>query len=300
MLEEADLTHANLTNADLKDADLTNAILKDADLTGARLVRVKLDDADLQGARFIETDLDGTSLRKARFGRTVIAADLSAANQESLKQTKHLTSSHITFGSVRAFNGNLPRRFLQLCQLDPRIIDLFSRLSEHHHETEGPRMQTIRIFLASSEELRTDRDAFDLYFRQQNDWLRDEGIYLKIVRWENFLDAMAETRLQDEYNREVRSCDIFVSLFKTKTGKYTEEEFDAAHHAFIENGKPLIYTFFMKPGREDVNREDLVSLWNFQDKLKELEHFYTEFNNTEDLKLKFKDQLQRLRAEKRI
>ena len=65
-------------------------------------------------------------------------------------------------------------------------------------------LRTIRIFLASSSELREDRDEFDLYFRQQNDQLRKQGLYLEIVRWENFLDAMSETRLQDEYNKAVR------------------------------------------------------------------------------------------------
>jgi hypothetical protein len=59
------------------------------------------------------------------------------------------------------------------------------------------------------------RDAFDLYFRQRNDWLRKEGFQLDMVRWENFLDAMSATRLQDEYNKTVRECDIFVSLFST-------------------------------------------------------------------------------------
>ncbi len=88
--------------------------------------------------------------------------------------------------------------------------------------------KTIKIFLASSSELKEDRDAFDLYFRQQNDVFRKQGLYLEIVRWENFLDAMSETRLQDEYNQEVKACDIFVSLFFTKTGKFTEEEFDTA------------------------------------------------------------------------
>ena len=61
---------------------------------------------------------------------------------------------------------------------------------------------TIKIFLASSSELREDRDAFDLYFRQQNDSLRKRGVYLEIIRWEYFFDAMAETRLQEEYNKD--------------------------------------------------------------------------------------------------
>ncbi len=46
--------------------------------------------------------------------------------------------------------------------------------------------QTIKIFLASSSELRPDRDEFDLYFRTQNDGLIKRGVYLKIVRWEYF------------------------------------------------------------------------------------------------------------------
>ena len=54
------------------------------------------------------------------------------------------------------------------------------------------------------------------------------------MRWENFLDAMSETRLQNEYNKAVRDCDVFVSLFFTKTGKFTEEEFDVAHQQFKE------------------------------------------------------------------
>ena len=162
-------------------------------------------------------------------------------------------------------------------------------------ELENPEC-TIRIFLASSSELHDDRDAFDLYFRQQNDRLRKRGVYLEIVRWDNFLDAMSETRLQDEYNKKVRACDIFVSMFFTKTGKYTEEEFHTAHRQFKESGKPLIYTFFknadIKTG--SAKKQDLNSLWAFQEKLSELGHFHTVYDNTEHLKRQFKDQLEKL------
>lgn len=166
-------------------------------------------------------------------------------------------------------------------------------------DTSSPRhdpIKTITIFLASSEELREDRDAFDLYFRQQNDRLCQQGVYWKIVRWENFLDAMSDTRLQDEYNRKVESCDIFVSLFKTKTGSYTEEEFDVAHRAFKKQGTPRIYTFFQDAQVSTVSgtRNDLQSLWKFQDKLSELGHFWTRYKNTEDLHLRFRGQLDKL------
>ncbi|WP_133512972.1 COR domain-containing protein [Candidatus Thiosymbion oneisti] len=161
----------------------------------------------------------------------------------------------------------------------------------------GVDVKTVRIFLASSAELRDDRDAFELYFRQQNDRLRNQGVYLEIVRWENFLDAMSSTRLQDEYNQAIRNCDLFVSLFKTKTGKYTQEEFDVAHQTFQDTGKPLIYTYFRKAtvSTSASNRDDLMSLWDFQKKLKELGHFHTEYESIDGLQRQFRDQLDKLR-----
>lgn len=163
--------------------------------------------------------------------------------------------------------------------------------------------RTVKIFLASSSELRIDRDDFDLYFRQQNDHLLEEkGVYLKIVRWENFLDTMSETRLQDEYNKEVKACDIFVSLFFTKTGKYTEEEFNVAYKKFKETCKPQIFTFFKKPtvtATEEM-QNDLTSLWSFKDKLKKLGHFPSEYDTIEHLKRQFGDQLAQLLREGRI
>ena len=156
----------------------------------------------------------------------------------------------------------------------------------------------IKIFLASSSELREDRDGFEQYFRQQNDAFRKRGVYLEIIRWENFFNAMSETRLQDEYNRAIQACDIFISLVFTKMGKYTEEEFDAAHRQFSETKKPLIYTFF-KNAPVDIGTigEEVVSLLDFKKKLGKLGHFYTGYETIADLKLQFKDQLEKLLAE---
>jgi internalin A len=153
--------------------------------------------------------------------------------------------------------------------------------------------KTVKIFLASSSELSAERDDFELYLRQENDRLRNSGFYLEVKRWENFLDAMSETRLQDEYNTAVCNCDIFVSLFKTKTGKFTEEEFDVAHQAFLSSGKPLIYTYFMKidvPTDKSM-RDDLISLWNFQEKLGGLGHYPSKYTSIEDLQRQFRRQL---------
>ena len=100
---------------------------------------------------------------------------------------------------------------------------------------------------------------------------------------------MSATRLQDEYNKAVKSCDIFVSLFHTKVGKYTEEEFLKALETFKKNGKPLIYTYFNQTKVEITSQ--IISLLNFQQKLKDMGHFYTKYDNIDDLKYRFSEQL---------
>jgi hypothetical protein len=110
---------------------------------------------------------------------------------------------------------------------------------------------------------------------------------------------MSSTRLQDEYNQAVRNCEVFVSLFKTKTGRYTEEEFDVAHQTFLGTGRPLIYAYFRKASisTSASNRDDLMSLWDLQKKLDELGHFYTEYESIDGLQSHFRDQLEKLRAD---
>ena len=93
-----------------------------------------------------------------------------------------------------------------------------------------------------------------------------------------------------------RDCDLFVMLFNTKVGKYTEEEFATAYANFQKTNKPLIYTYFkdtqMTTG--SANKKELMSLWAFQEKLEALGHFQTVYINTQDLLLKFGQQLDKL------
>ena len=157
----------------------------------------------------------------------------------------------------------------------------------------GPAPRRIRIFLASSAELEADRDDFDLRVRRFSDRLLQRGIYLEVVRWEYFFDAMSTTRMQDEYNTAVRECDIFVSLFFTKSGKFTEEEFTAAYDSFRGTGRPLVYTYFKDASITTgaARKQDLTSLWAFQEKLTEMGHFWTMYENIDQLIGKFRDQL---------
>lgn len=118
------------------------------------------------------------------------------------------------------------------------------------------------------------------------------GTYLQIVRWENFLDAMSDTRLQDEYNEALRSCDIFVGLFFTKVGKFTEEEFEVAYGAFKGRRRPRIYTYFKDADvKTGALSYEFLSLLDFKTRLLNLGHFPSNYSSIEDLKRQFRDQL---------
>jgi hypothetical protein len=158
-------------------------------------------------------------------------------------------------------------------------------------------MKPIKIFLASSSELKEDRDAFRIFISVENDGLYKKGIYLELVQWEYFLDAISDTRSQDEYNKALKACDIVVSLFFTKAGKYTQEEFETASKSFQETGKPEIYIYF-KEGQANMSEinEPELSLLNFKKHLQEIERFPTMYKNIGDLKYQFKLQLEKLLA----
>lgn len=157
-------------------------------------------------------------------------------------------------------------------------------------------IQKIHIFLASSSELKVDRKEFELFINRENKLLLDKGVFLYLDIWEDFIDAMSPTRLQDEYNKAVIRCDIFVSLFFTKAGIFTEEEFDTAYGQFIRKGKPYVYTYFKNApiNTGELNKKDLDSLLQFKEKLQELGHFPTAYKTIDDLKSQFKRQLDKL------
>ena len=116
--------------------------------------------------------------------------------------------------------------------------------------------------------------------------------------WEDFLDAVAKTRLQDEYNQAIRECDVFIMLFFTKVGKYTAEEFETAFGQFKATNKPFIFTYFKDApiSTGSADEDDLTSLFAFKKKLKALGHFVTVYQNIDTLKFHFNQQLDKLAA----
>jgi hypothetical protein len=156
--------------------------------------------------------------------------------------------------------------------------------------------KTIKIFLASSEELVDDRTAFKQFIYDETILWKPKGIFFELILWEDyFVDSMSETRKQDDYNKAIKECDIFILLFFTKVGKYTEEEFNTAYEQFKSTGKPQIFTYFkdanIKIGKIDKR---VQSMLDFKERLSELKHFYSVYENKEGLQLDFSKQLDKL------
>lgn len=121
------------------------------------------------------------------------------------------------------------------------------------------------LFLASSSELLPDRREFELFIGRRNKDLVRRNIYIELIIWEDFLDFVSQTRLQDEYNKALLACDIFVMLYWRKVGPYTMEEFETAYRHFKLSNKPLLFTYFkdVEFSFSSVSRTDFMSVLEF-------------------------------------
>lgn len=155
-------------------------------------------------------------------------------------------------------------------------------------------MQKINIFLASSNELKFEREQFEIeIYRKTKSWF-DRGIFLNLDIWEDMSARLSETGSQSEYDKFVKNADLFVFLAYTKVGMYTAEEFENAFGQFNSTKKPFIYTYF-KSATANLIVDDSVAA--FKSKLSELKHFYSNFNDFNDLWKQFNKELDRLEAD---
>lgn len=145
--------------------------------------------------------------------------------------------------------------------------------------------KTIKIFLASSEELADERTKFGDFIRTLDDTYEQRGFRIKLIKWEDLPKGDDGRPTQETYNEHVRECDLFVSLFYTKAGEFTLEEYNVAKKTQGECGKPIIYVFIrvLKKGK----KED-PSLTDFKQKLTNtVKHYWTKYKSSDELQLKF-------------
>ena len=151
-------------------------------------------------------------------------------------------------------------------------------------------MKTIKIFLASSEEMTDDRNAFGNLVRRLDNIYEKRGIRIQLFEWEDYDAAYNDRRKQDEYNEKVRVSDMFLALFHTKAGKFTIEEFDVATEEFQKHASPKVYTYCKDLQAGEVESQELK---DFKKRLfQEMGHYWSRYNNRDSMQLHFVMQLQ--------
>ena len=152
-------------------------------------------------------------------------------------------------------------------------------------------MKTIKIFLASSEELKDERNTMADLILHLNKLFRGRGLELDLEKWE-YLDAsMTGKRKQDEYNEVLKQCDICMVLFWRKFGSFTGEELDTAYNRMKQNEKPhKIYVFFKNPNSDELTQELKDFIANYEQRFGG--HFFCKFQNVDTMKLEFLLQLE--------
>ncbi len=162
------------------------------------------------------------------------------------------------------------------------------------------KLNRIQIFLASSEELKEERNALEIALHRLNKRMISQNIFLELHTWEES-DFMKQTNLQTTFRNTMYDCEIFVSLFFAKVGKYTKEEFENARDRFNKGENPqYIFTYFKNApiNISSISKDNLIQLFNFKENLQQLGHFYTEFSNKDELIYHFSNQLEKIMISK--
>ena len=141
----------------------------------------------------------------------------------------------------------------------------------------------IKIFLASSKELEKERLVFADLVGHLNKALESRDITISLVKWEYVDSSMGPEHKQDEYNEQLRDCDLCIVLYWTTFGKWTKMELDTAYEEKCAGRNPKKLYVYFKGGKQIS--EDLQK---FRDSFPEnYGHFYTDYKNIDTLKAHF-------------
>lgn len=148
-------------------------------------------------------------------------------------------------------------------------------------------MKTIKIFIASSNELEKERVLMASLANELSTRLEKVGIQVIAVEWESLDASMNEEHKQEEYNEKLRECDMCMVLYWTKFGMYTEKELNTAYHEKIAGKNPQkVWVYFKEVN--DPSKMPTEELKKFRDSFPtKYGHFYTPFDNFDTLKAHF-------------
>ena len=148
-------------------------------------------------------------------------------------------------------------------------------------------MKTIKIFIASSNELEKERLLMASLANDLSTKLEKVGIQVIAVEWENLDASMGAPHKQEEYNEKLRECDMCMVLYWTKFGMYTKTELDTAYNEKIAGKNPQkLWVYFKEI--DDPSKQPSEELKEFRDSFPtKYGHFYTPFSNFDTLKAHF-------------
>jgi hypothetical protein len=119
----------------------------------------------------------------------------------------------------------------------------------------------IKIFVASSNELKAEREALAGCVLRLNHWLVDRGEEERVAleKWEYLDSSMGVDHKQEQYNQALRDCDAALGLCWRKFGQYTEREVTVAQEEIRERRRVRrLEVWFKEAGDEEASAE-LVS-----------------------------------------
>jgi small GTP-binding protein len=155
-------------------------------------------------------------------------------------------------------------------------------------------IRIINVFLASSGNLKQERERVELELSRRNSLLISQNIYLDLKIWEKAPSDFSITRKQDDFNKLVLESDIFICLIFDRVGEFTKEEVLTAYKGFMKNKRPKkIYVYFKNaPIETGEISKDFQTVIDFKNDIKKLEQFYSTYKNQDDLILQINKNLE--------
>jgi len=119
----------------------------------------------------------------------------------------------------------------------------------------------MKIFVASSSELKDEREVLSGPVLRLNRWLVDRGEEerVSLEKWEYQDSSMGVDHKQEQYNQALRDCDAALGLCWRKFGQYTEQEVTVAREEILKRRRVRrLEVWFKEAGDGEVSAE-LVS-----------------------------------------
>ena len=178
------------------------------------------------------------------------------------------------------------------CQKSFENTDIDSLLGNISHKiNSGNKIRNIKIFLASSSELKEERDQIELLIGKENRTLIKHNIFLELVIWEDLKLSFHGSRIQDYFNNKMLECHIVICMFHKTVGDFTLEEFNVAFESFSANQKPYYFYTYFKNDRTGEQITETKCIRDMKKRIQQEKQIYCTFSSNPDLKLQLKDQL---------